>query len=84
MSSFIANQVKTNMYSVSVKLFIVHTAFVSQFTLNWYNNNLLSSLLLAAYNLFVSTALIRYSSHTTIRLSAHNRFVSAKLYSLEL
>ena len=88
MSSLIPNQVKTNMYSVSVKLFIVHTTFVPLFTLYWYNNNyynnnLLSSLLLAAYNLFVSPTLIRYSSPTTIRYSAHNLFVNAKLYSLD-
>ena len=87
MSSFIANQVKTNMCSISVKFFIVLTTFVPLFTLNWYNttynNNLLNSLLLAAYNLFISTVLIRYSSHTTIRYYAHNLFVSVNLYSLD-
>ena len=87
MSSFIANQIKTNMCSVSVKFFIVLSTFVPLFTRNWYNtnnnNNLLSSLLLAAYNLFVITALIRHSSHTTIRYSAHNLFVSVNLYSLD-
>ena len=86
MSWLIANQVKTNMCCVSAKLIIVHITFVPLCTLHWYNNNynnnLLSSLLLAAYNLFVSTALIRYSSHTTIRYSAHNLFVSVNLYSL--
>ena len=39
MSSFIANQVKTNMCSISVKFFIGPTTFVPQFTLNWYNTN---------------------------------------------
>ena len=77
MSSLIVNKVKTNMCSVSVKLFIFHTTFVPLFTLNRYNNNynnnLLSSLLIAAYNLVISSALIRYSSHTTIRYSVHNR-----------
>ena len=34
MSSFIANQVKTNMYSISVKFIIVLTSFVPVFTLN--------------------------------------------------
>ena len=82
MSSFIAN-----MCSFSVKLFIVHSLLLchcSHLTDTNNNNNLLSSLLLAAYyNLFVSTALIRYSSHTTIRYSAHNLFVSVNLYSLD-
>ena len=87
MSSFIVNQVKTNMCSISVSVFIVLSTFVPLFTLNWYNtnynNNLLSSLLLVAYNLFVSTTLIRYSSHTTIPYSAHNLFVSVNPYSLD-
>ena len=39
MSSFIANQVKTNMCFISLKLFIVYTTFVSLSTLNWYNTN---------------------------------------------
>ena len=52
MSSLIANQVETNMCSVSVELFIVLTTIVSLFTLKWYNYNLnefalLSSLFLA-------------------------------------
>ena len=79
-----------NLYEfLNSKLFIVHTTFVPLFTLNWYNNDnnkkLLSLLLLATYNLFVNTALIHYSSHSTIRYySAHNLFVSSNLYSLDL
>ena len=38
MSSSAANQIKTNMDSVSIKLFI-HTTFVQLLQLNWYNNN---------------------------------------------
>ena len=52
-----ANQVKTNMCSVSVKLFMVLTTFVALFTLNWYNTNYNNNCLF----------------NTTIRYSAPNR-----------
>ena len=42
MSSFIANQVKTNMCFISVKLFIVHTTFVSLFTFVYYSRLLMT------------------------------------------
>ena len=57
MSSFIANQVKTNMCSISVKFFIGLTTFVPLFTLNCYNTNYNNNCLF----------------DTTIRYSGHNR-----------
>ena len=76
MSSLIANPCKKQIcVLVSVKLFIVHTTFVPLFTLNWYNNNynnnLLSSLLLAHnYSLFCSQS---FCKHFTYSLDLHNR-----------
>ena len=60
MSSLIANQVKTNMYFILVKLFIILTTFVPLFILNRYNNNCL-----------FNTA-IRYSAHNRNSLFTRN------------
>ena len=79
MSSLIAYQVKTNMCSISVKFFIVHTIFVPLYTLNGHNNdcnkNLHSSHLIDTTLIITITCL----SDTIIRCSAHNLFVSTAL-----
>ena len=75
MSSLIANQVKTNMSSISAKFFIVLTIFVPLFTLNWYTN----------YNnncLFNKT--IRYSAHNRNSLLELYTELVTRLLQLQL
>ena len=65
MSSLIANQVKTNMCSISVKFIIVLITFVPLYTLYWYSNNYNNNCLF----------------NTTIRYSAHKRNFMLELYT---
>ena len=63
MSSLIADQVKTNVYFVSVKLFIVLSNFVPLFTIITTITTRL--LFLSAYNLFVTAEISNHDcSHT--------------------
>ena len=89
MSSLIANKVKINMYLVSIKFFIVHPVLCATVqTYNMYTTIITTittpSLCLSAFTTFLQATLVRYSSHTTIRYSAHNLFVSTNIYSLDL
>ena len=88
MSSLIANKVKTNMYLVSLKLFIVRTILCSTVqTYTTYTIIMQQYLLIRCSYLlttFFQATLVLYSLLTTIRYSAHNVFASSNTYSLEL
>ena len=80
MTSLIANQVQTNMCSVSVKHFIVLTTFAPVFTLNWYNynNNLLVQ---HNYSLFCSQP---FCKHCTYTLDLQNRDLQTRNHNTRL
>ena len=80
----IATKVKTNIWLVSLKHFIVRAnlcAIVQIYTM--YTTITTTITILICLQSFVSNGLVNYSSHTTFRYFAHNLFVSAKLYSLD-
>ena len=76
MGSFIANQVKTTMCSVSVKLFIVHTTFESLFTRNWYNTNNNTK--------YLFNTTISYSPHNCNSFCSHATCVKTASITTEL
>ena len=85
MSSLIAIKLNTNMWLVSIKLSLLSSLILcgTVQTCTTYTTIITRSLFLSAYN-FLQATLVRYSSDTTIRYSAHNLVVSANLYLLDL
>ena len=84
MSSLTSAKVKQICVLISPKLFIIRTILCPTVQTNTTYTTIIRtitilSLFLSTYNLYGNS-----SSHTTIRYSDHNLFVSANLYSLEI
>ena len=65
MNSLIANQIRTNICFISVKIFIVFTNFVALFTQNWYNNNYNNNCLSDNLSLFCFVTTSHETCHKT-------------------